>query len=437
MANLTLTEINEWLQIRYEKVMAGMFDDFYMQANKSPFYKLIQKRTDFDASEVQFPIFWAGRSSASTDFTTAVEQSAVPSVEGDIWQVAGTDLEDEYSVWEFGGKALRLLKQPSAGKHQFFAQLNRTILNSEKNIARRLALKIYRDTEGFIARFNTSATMTNARVNLNNRLYGYCLQQGDAVQFTDTSGTLRSATPLYVKTVEMNLTACWITFENAAGTETAPSTLGAAAGDYIIFDGDNKAGLTGLEAWIPTSVSSGTLYGVVRNTGSIRAKQGSALDCTGKAILLALRELAYYAGDHGDGPDTILLDVDSAFKARQELESLKSYQIQMVSRAAVKSNNQSSSTVGVEGFLVATDKGTVECFPDPYCPPNSAYALNLSAEYSPKLWSIGPIPSPLDDDGRLVHQRDALDAYQGRHGGHSNMVFCGPGSCVRGYNLGV
>jgi len=437
MAALSLTEINEWLQIRYEKVAAGMFDDFYMQANKSPFYKMIQKRTDFDAREIQFPIFWAGRSSGSTDFATAVEQSAVPAVEGDIWEVGDDDLEDEYSIWEFGGKALRLLKQPSASKHQFFAQLNRTIMNSEANIARRIALKLYRDEEAFIARFGTAATMTNARVALGNRLYGYCLQQGDAVQFTSPAGVLRAATPLYIKTIEMTTAACWATFENAAGVETAPSTLTAVAGDYIIFDGDNGAGLTGLNAWVPSSLDSGTMYGVVRNTGSIRAKQGTYLDCTGKAILLALREIAFYAGDHGNGPDTILMDVDSAFKARQEIESSKNYQYQMVSRSAMKSNGQSSAVVGVEGFMVQTDKGMVSCFPDPYCEPNSAFALNMSADYSPKLWSIGPIPGPLDDDGRLVHQRDALDSYQGRHGGHCNMIVTGPGAIVRATNLGL
>ena len=81
--------------------------------------------------------------------------------------------------------------------------------------------------------------------------------------------------------------------------------------------------------------------------------------------------------------------------------------------------------VGFDGIKITAGGSSPVCIPDPWCPPYTAFSLQLDTW---KLNSAGPFPGPLvGPDGLLYLPQSTSDSVLYKLGGHPALTCSGPG----------
>lgn len=80
---------------------------------------------------------------------------------------------------------------------------------------------------------------------------------------------------------------------------------------------------------------------------------------------------------------------------------------------------------GRVGFKTITfESAGVDVYKDPFCPPNTGYALQLNTW---ELFSTRAIPGPVSRDGSLYRRLENEDSIEFRIGGYGNLACMAPG----------
>lgn len=213
-----------------------------------------------------------------------------------------------------------------------------------------------------------------------------------------------------------------------AGTVTA-GTIAAGdsivrAGDYLQTSGVGVASsgsangvVTGIQAWIPSSVTATPFWGLDRSADPVRLA-GQRLTATGLPMNEALMEAEARVAVQGVGyPDTILINP-------LDLQNLKKALGSDIVYDRVQSN-----VAGISFKAIEYDgmNGPMKIISDPFCPRNKAFMMQLS---SWELSTLGPAPQMLDYDNNDYLRVIDADQYEVRFGHYGQFICNNPGANI-------
>ena len=209
--------------------------------------------------------------------------------------------------------------------------------------------------------------------------------------------------------------------DRSAGTFTLDDAYDAsgdiAADDYIFVEGDRGLGLSGLDAWVPSSAPGATLFfGVDRSVDTNRLG-GIRYDGSADPIEEALIEGASQGAREGGRVDHAFLSYANYAKLEKALGS----KVQYV-------DLKMSAEVGFRGVLINGPRGPIKVIPDQNCPESVCYMLQLDTW---KLYSLGKAVRVIDTDGISMLRQASADGVECRYGFYGNVGCRGPGYNVR------
>lgn len=196
---------------------------------------------------------------------------------------------------------------------------------------------------------------------------------------------------------------------------------GFTANDYLYVQGDAANGgaklmVSGLDAYIPATVTSTPFFGVDRTVDPTRLA-GQRIDATGMPIEEGLIQSAARLGREGGNPTHIFLDYGQYSNLEKALGSKVVYD-KFTARVG------DNATIGFEGIKLHGPKGPLMVIPDQNCQANIAWMLQLDTWC---LNSLGAAPHILDEDGNKMLRESGSDAYEIRFGYYANVSCEAPG----------
>lgn len=267
------------------------------------------------------------------------------------------------------------------------------------------------------------------------------LAQIDATSGTSTTITLDNAedTANFFKNQRIQLSADGSTLLNsstltvsgvsrAAGTITtgaALSSISGAAGYYILSSGDSSGAVTGLPAYITTSTSPASLWGMTR-TNDVDRLSGAKVNASGKELDEALVDLVTEVAFNSGGlPDAIFVN-------HYTMAAL----IKLAMGGCQFLAPFNKADIGFKGVQVLAPGGVVPVIQDRFCPSSVAYALTKD---SMKLQYQGGslIHTPMDagEATTVWDQVSGLDQYILRMRSFCQLVVNNPAANGVVYNL--
>jgi hypothetical protein len=229
---------------------------------------------------------------------------------------------------------------------------------------------------------------------------------------------------------------------NAAGalqTSLAFNSLSPAAGNGIVRRGDYVAApgsgtfttgnsaqgpVTGVQAWIPASVSATPFWTLDRTQDRVRLA-GQRLNATGLPMNEALMEAEGKVAIQGVGyPDTIMVNP-------LDLQNLKKSLGTDIVYDRVQSN-----IAGISFKAIEYDgaNGPMKIISAPFCPRSKAMMLQMP---SWELSTLGPAPQMLDFDNNDYLRVVDADQYEVRFGHYGQFICNNPGANLVIDNFGL
>jgi hypothetical protein len=216
-------------------------------------------------------------------------------------------------------------------------------------------------------------------------------------------------------------------------------TAGAiAATDRVVRSGDGPVAapgtgaangyaegvVTGIQAWIPSSVTSTPFWGLNRTSDPIRLA-GQNFSVTGLPMNEALMEAEARVLVQGVGsPDTIFVNP-------LDLQNLKKSLGTDIVYDRVQSN-----IAGISFKSIQYDgaNGPMNIVSNPFCPRSKAFMLQMS---SWELSTLGPAPQMLDYDNNDYLRVNDNDQYEVRFGHYGQFICNNPGANIVLTNFGL
>lgn len=283
-------------------------------------------------------------------------------------------------------------------------------------VTRSLAVAMFRDGSGTIGRVaNSNLAQTTVTLTELDEITNF--EVGMTLQLS-SAGTIAS-----LRTTAQPANDQVLTIDRGAGTFTIGGNIStvytsAAQNDFINVEGDLEAKVSGLDAWIPASAPTSTLFfGVDRSADSTRL---GGVRVAGAALPIeeALIEGASKVGREGGSPDHCFMN----FEKYSDLEKALGSKVQYVDLRA-------NAEIAFRGILINGPKGPIRVIPDQNCLPDVAFMLQMNMW---KLYSLGDAPMILDSDGNKMLREASADAVEVRTGYYGQL-----GSRAPGYNARV
>lgn len=165
--------------------------------------------------------------------------------------------------------------------------------------------------------------------------------------------------------------------------------------DYIFVQGDYDAKIKGVEAWIPLTAPSSSLFFGVDRTDDLARLAGHRLSTTSGGIHESIMTLSEMIGDMGGSPDRVFMSHRNFNTLNKDLGSKIDYD-----------GGGGTATIGFEHIKVATSSGTVKVTPVPYMPEDRFYMLQMDT------WTLhrnGEIPHIAQEDGLMCVRSRTTD----------------------------
>lgn len=394
---LDMTRINYALKEMYSDVL-GRLDEL-----DTPLLSVIPKRTDFTGSKYVQPVQYANNAGRSGALTNA--QTAANGAVGVRFEITAVK---DYGVIRIDGEALRASGGGDMSRAQarsFLEARADEMKSTTEALQQAISHSLYRDGLGLRGQRASLAGNIVTLVNANDGIFFDVGMIVGAVA-SDTT-TLRTGTTT-VTAVSRGPVTTTVTLASAA------AIAAFANNDYLYVAGDYGTRIKGLAAWVPATDPTATpFFGVDRSTDTSR-----------------LGGLRY----NGSEPIVERLVNAEAF-ARIQGAKLDVYAIHPIQMAAIKNTlgdkiryvdqKSASGRVSFKLVEIETQYGTVKLLPDPFCPINIAYGLQLNTW---TLVSRGECPGPLDHTGKgEFFTMTAEDSIEGRLGYYANLSCSAPG----------
>ena len=397
MASLDMTAFDAGLKALYagQKIQDSTY-------KKNPFHALLPKMERMQGKNYPLPIKYSNPMGRSATFSTA-QSNAVGSKLDDFVLTRNHD----YGVATIDNETMEASSNDAGA---FMDAATFEIDGMIDQVAKSLATAEFRDGSGVIGVINSTVTGTTLTLATAGDIVNF--EVGMKIQFSSagTSATLRdSGEALTVTAVN-----------RSAGSMTVSANLntitGLTAADKINVEGDIEGKIKGLEAWLPSSVTSTPFFGVDRTLDSVRLG-GNYLDKSSSPIEEALIDGITEASLNGGSPDYCFM----SYANWANLEKALGSKVQYV-------DVQATPSIGFRGISLASPEGMVKVVADRNCNATDAFILDMSTW---KLCSIGKAPKLLELDGNKVLRQASADGVEVRVGYYAQLGCVAPGYNAR------
>jgi hypothetical protein len=358
---------------------------------RHPFMSMVKKVDDFEGDNLVIPIYYGNPGGRSTTFLNAVENTS--SSQSLKWAL--TQMSD-YAV--IGIDALTM-RSSRSNKGAFVNARKTEIDMMLKGLGNSAAHALYRDGKGTIGRVAPAPTADPGAA-----LFFILADADDARNFVigqkivftdDAAGTsVVGAAPGYeVSSVD-----------EAAGKITVTGALAAAVDpdDYVWPLGDNgTTKLTGLAGWIPLTAPTGgdAFFGKDRSV-HVNRLAGQRLNATGNSIEENILTISEDIVRQGGAPDKCFISHGNFSNLVKGLGTKVEY-----------NGAGGKADVGFGGVQIHTSAGPVMVHPDPDCPANRGYVLQMDTF---QLHHLDGFPHIDTLDGNGSQRLSASDGIQVR-----------------------
>jgi len=373
----------------------------------NPLFALMPKYETFGGKNLPIPLIYGNPQGRSKTFSNAQTRGGATS--SLISDFVLTRVKD-YSIATVDNETL----EASKGNANAFMEAATTEIDGAINsLTRSLAIGMYRDSSAEIGQVSVEPTVAGTTVitmkssgDITNMELGQIINIWSA----KSGGTQRNTDGSDVswEVIAVDRSAGTFTLDDAY---TSSGTI--AADDYIFVEGDRGLGLSGLEAWVPSSAPSSTaFFGVDRSVDTQRLG-GVRYDGSADPIEEALIEGASRAAREGAKVDHCFL----SYSKYAMLEKALGSKVQYV-------DLKMSAEVGFRGILINGPRGPIKVIPDQNAPDDVAFMLQMSTW---KLYSLGKAVRVIDTDGLQMLRQAAADGVEVRYGFYGNVGCRGPG----------
>ena len=381
-----------------------------MVYKNNPLLAMIPKETSFPGRNATYAVEYGMTTGRSANFQTAQNNRG------------GTKLEDfvvtrvkDYAVVSVDNETL-LAADGSEGSLLDVAKAKTD--SALHALSRTMGRDIYRSGTGSVGQIHASPSLGNTSIEL---VAGHAVnfEVGMRLKASATDGSALYGGVLEVTAVDRDND---VLTTSVAGTTGIPSLT---ADDFLYVEGDAANGgsnikMSGLDAWIPSSVSSSSFFGVDRTLDTTRLggqRQGYA-----NSVQETIINAAVKTAREGGRPDACFMNPTDWAELALDLEG----------RAAVAGannrrrydSNDAAASFGFSSISIATPTGMVDVFADHNCPINVGYLLQMDTW---KLKSLGPAPRLLDFDGLKGIRQSNEDGVEYRWGYYGNLLCTAPG----------
>jgi hypothetical protein len=359
---------------------------------KSPFFAMVDKKTDFGGRNYPIPIEFAVGQGRSSDFATAqANQSANQFVEFLLTRVP------DYWV---GSVSNELLLAAETDRESFIRYATNLINGGIKSAVASIGSSLFRSGTGSIGQI---ASISSGVITFIDPQMVTQFERNMTLQANATDGGTPRAALGYV-----------IARNGALGTITVSATFGGSAGnptgwttnDFLLVQGDNNKKMKGLAAWCPaTAPTTGdSFFGVDRSVDS--RLYGLYQDLSNESIEEALVDAdALLDREGGEASDCIV-----TFTTFGALKKALGTRIEYI-------DLKGPANISFRGIVLQGNKREIHVWPDKDCQPQTAWLLTMSTW---KLCTLMEAPMILrygsNDDMLRVYNADSAEVRIGMYG---------------------
>ncbi len=365
-----------------------------------PFFAMVKKRSDFYGNNMQIGLRYGAPTGRSAAIATAVANKAASK----LAKFTVTRVRD-YVALDLDGETLRACAND---KGAIVKALELEVDGGFHVLKRSIGIQLFRSGTGSRGQVSAGSNTASAVITLANVNDVTNFEVGMVVQLAATDGAAARAG-----------TVTLIAVDRQAGTLTASGNwsagiAAAAAGDFIVANGDSNLTLSGLAAWIPTTTPTSTpFFGLDRTPDPVRLAGCRITSYAGGPIEETLQQAAAFLGREGGNPDWCLVNNIDYVKLATALGS----------RLVIDQNDLPDVGFGFDSIKLSTPTGTVKVFADPNCPQGKAYMLTSDTW---TFWTLGEVGF-LEEDGLRMLRNTSADTYEMRLGYYGNLVCDAPG----------
>lgn len=401
MASASTTTLNAILKRLYSK---ERFERALYENNS--FLGLIPKMESFTGDDLRIALMFAPTAGGSANFTKAQSNKVGASYKGfNLTRVP------DYSLFSIDGEAIKAARSDEGSLIRALEAEGDAALHTLK---RSCAKQIYRNGGGAIGKVGSTTTTTLTLADAADVVNFEVNMKIDSSSTDGTSGSVdgdaRVITGVDRDKGELVTAANWTGSGNYSN------------GDSLFRDGDFGGTVKGLEAWVPATAPTSTLFfGVDRTAdktrlGGIRLTASASTDGSLRRFLE--RSCARVARE-GGMPDHVFMNPEDWYQLVWEIGSQTTFE-----KLTAQNAKGPVASIGYDAIRIAGTTGSVKVVPDHNCQKGVAWMLTLKTW---KLYSLGPAAGWLTLDGNQILRESTADAYEGRMGGYSQVGCQAPG----------
>jgi len=362
----------------------------------------LAKKDGFTGANMAVPIWYGNPMARSASLSTAVTRSTntnIAPAKSEQWVVTRAK---DYAVTTIDAEAIMASRDnPGAFVEARKSQIDMML----DQLGHSASIACYGSGSGSIGRRSSLSSNTitlTVPADAKNFSVGMSLVAGPN---DSASGLRTNSAVVYVTAVDLD-----------AGTVTVndASLVGSFAdNDYLFPEGDPGVKMKGLAGWLPlTAPTAGdSFFSVDRSVDTVRLA-GNRLDNSSAPISENLLTLAEKCVMVGGRPDAAYLNHTNFSTLVKELGS-----------KVVYNDGGGKAGVGFRGVEIYTSAGVLTVFPDPDCPSNRGYVLQMDTW---KLHHLGGFPHLVMDDGNNAIRQASDDGIEVRARYYGQLVCTAP-----------
>lgn len=369
----------------------------------NPFLASRRKFEDFQGDELPIPLRYGNPQGRSATFSKAKSNKTSVKLKG--FKVTRSK---DYCLADVDGETI------AATASDVGAFARATVVETDgafNSISNMLAHDLFQEGSGTLGQIEAGATVAATSIPLEDDNDIVHFEVGMTLVLADakSGGSLRnSGATIQVTSVDRDNAKVGF-----AANLTA-SIAAAAAGDYFVADGDYDSKIKGLAAWIPSTVTATTFFGVDRTVDTIRLG-GIRFNASGYGLVEGIKAACARVAREGGKPTSMWVSYDQWINISNALEGQKRY-------GQMKADD---GRIGFDTLILDGPTGPIDIVPDRSCQTNIGWLLQ---DDTWEIASVGTVPRVLDWDnaGKWLRNSDA-DSIEFRTGYYAQLVCDAPG----------
>ena len=385
-------------QTTFDPALKQIYRDANLQKltyTNRPLFGLLPKFEGFGGRNMPVVLQYGNPQGRSATFATA--QSNATQVYVHDFVVTRVN---NYAVSTIDGEVVESTRGDS---YAFLSALKLKLDSTMASLADDVETNLFRNNAGSMAQFSSGTAANPMVVTLTQTEEITAFEVGMVIVADDTAaGTSNRTTPASITIAAVDRTNGTFT----TGYDNSSTTTDWAANDYLFVSGDVGAKISGLEDWLPSSVTSTAFFGVDRTVDSRLA--GIYHDASSQTLEDGVIDAQSKASREGGMPDCLFLHHAQVRRLIKELGAKKEYtETQAVGPKGMLAN------VGYRSLVIQGDHGPIGVVAANKCQATKGWMLQKST------WTLATLGTPvkfLMEDGNRILRQSAADGYEVRMG---------------------